>query len=105
MEVPADKVIDLPIPVAIDAIRPKTVADFEARGWLGVMAPAGLAPEIRDKINESLRKAMAAEPFASSMAKLGLQPIGGTADDFGRFIASEYDRWGGVIKTGGIKAD
>lgn len=81
------------------------LADFEARGWLGVMAPAGLAPDIRDKINESLRKAMAAEPFASSMAKLGLQPIGGSADDFGKFIASEYDRWGGVIKTGGIKAD
>ena len=81
------------------------LADFEARGWLGVVAPAGLAPDIRDKINESLRKAMAAEPFASSMAKLGLQPIGGSADDFGKFIASEYGRWGGVIKTGGIKAD
>lgn len=81
------------------------LAGFDVLGWLGVMAPVGLNPVIRDKISEDLKKVLATDAVKQSMAKIGMQPIGGSPDDFGKFIASEYVRWGNVIKTGGIKAE
>jgi tripartite-type tricarboxylate transporter receptor subunit TctC len=78
---------------------------FDVLGWLGVMAPPGLSPALRDKINDDIKKVLAQEPVKQAMARIGMQTVGGSADDFGKYIASEYTRWGGVIKTGGIKAD
>ncbi len=79
--------------------------NFDVLGWLGVMAPAGLPPALRDRINDDLRRVLATDAVKQSMARIGMQTVGGSADDFGRYIASEYARWGDVIKTGGIKAE
>jgi tripartite-type tricarboxylate transporter receptor subunit TctC len=78
---------------------------FDVLGWLGVMAPAGLNPAVRNKINDDLKAVLATEAVQQNMAKIGMQTVGGSPDDFGKYIASEYTRWGNVIKTGGIKAD
>lgn len=78
---------------------------FDVLGWLGVVAPAGLNPAIRNKINDDLKKVLATNAVKQSMAKIGMQTVGGSPDEFGKYIASEYARWGGVIKAGDIKAD
>ncbi|CAN7717797.1 tripartite tricarboxylate transporter substrate binding protein [Variovorax sp. LjRoot175] len=81
------------------------LAGFDVLGWLGVVAPAGLSPAIRNRINDDLKAVLATEAVQQNMAKIGMQTVGGSPDDFGKYIASEYTRWGNVIKTGGIKAD
>ena len=81
------------------------LAGFDVLSWLGVMAPAGLNPALRDKINDDLKKVLATESVRQSMGRIGMQTVGGSADEFGKYIASEYTRWGHVIQTGGIKAD
>lgn len=78
---------------------------FDVLGWLGIVGPKGLNPAIRDKINADLKKALATDAVKEKMAKIGMQPVGGSPDDFGKYIASEYARWGDVIKTGDIKAE
>jgi tripartite-type tricarboxylate transporter receptor subunit TctC len=78
---------------------------FDVLGWLGVMAPAGMSPALRDKINDDIRKVLAQDAVKQGMARIGMQTVGGSADDFGKYIASEYTRWGKVVSTGGIKAD
>ena len=40
-----------------------------------------------------------------TFAKLGLQPVGGSADEFRRYIDSEYKRWGEVVQAAGIKPE
>lgn len=78
---------------------------FDVLGWLGIVGPKGLNPAIRDKINADLKKALATEAVKEKMAKIGMQPVGGSPEDFGKYIASEYARWGDVIKAGDIKAE
>jgi len=78
---------------------------FDVLGWLGIVGPRGLNPGIRDKINADLKKALATDVVKEKMAQIGMQPVGGSPDDFGKYIASEYARWGDVIKTGNIKAE
>ena len=78
---------------------------FHVAGWIGVMAPAGLNPAIRNRINADLKKMLAVDGFGQGMRKLGMLPVGDNADDFTKFIASEYTRWGDLIKASGIKAE
>jgi tripartite-type tricarboxylate transporter receptor subunit TctC len=81
------------------------LAGFDVLGWLGLVGPAGLPVAIRDKVNQDLQKALATEDVKDRLAKIGMQVVGGSPDAFGKFIASEYQRWGDVIKSGGLKAD
>jgi tripartite-type tricarboxylate transporter receptor subunit TctC len=81
------------------------LAGFDVLGWLGIMGPKGLDPAVRDKINDDLKKVLATDAVKQSMSKIGMQTVGGSPEDFGKYIASEYTRWGNVIQAGGIKAD
>jgi len=81
------------------------LAGFDVLGWLGVVGPAGLDPAIRDKINGDLKKVLATDAVKERMTNIGMQAVGGSPDDFGKYIASEYARWGDVIKTGNIRTD
>jgi tripartite-type tricarboxylate transporter receptor subunit TctC len=81
------------------------LSGFDVLGWLGVMAPKGLDPALQRKINDDLKQVLATDTVKQSMAKIGMQVVGGSPEDFGKYIASEYARWGDVIKAGNIKAD
>lgn len=81
------------------------IPDFRVLGWYGIAAPAKLDPAIRDKLNADLGKVLATETVKASMAKIGITPIGGTADDFGRFLIAEYDKFGDIIKKANISIE
>ncbi len=86
-----------------------TVADFvpgyEASAWYGLVAPKGTPAEIVDKLNKAIN-AMLADPAAKArFIDLGASPLPGSADDFGRLVADETDKWGKVIKFAGIKPE
>jgi tripartite-type tricarboxylate transporter receptor subunit TctC len=78
---------------------------FDVLGWLGIVAPKGLDPAIRNKLNADLKKALATDSVKSMMPKLGMIPIGSSADEFGRFIDSELNKFGAVISTGKISVE
>ncbi|MGE0798152.1 MAG: Bug family tripartite tricarboxylate transporter substrate binding protein [Lautropia sp.] len=79
--------------------------EVEVLGWLGLVGPAGLPRALRDQINSAVNRALAMDAIRQSMAKLGMQQIGGSADAFEKFIASEYVRWGDVVRQGEIKGE
>ena len=94
-----------PIVPDVPTLSESGLAGFDVLGWLGVVGPAGLNAGVRDKIHDGLKKALSSESVEQSMVKIGMMPVGGSSDDFGKYIASEFIRWGGVIKTGNIKAE
>lgn len=81
------------------------VAGFEALGWLGIVAPKGLDPVVRDRINADLKAVLGDEGLKSRLEGLGMIVIASTPSEFGRFIDSELDKWGGVIKAAGIQPE
>jgi tripartite-type tricarboxylate transporter receptor subunit TctC len=48
--------------------------------------------------------ALADAAFKAQLAKLGLEPLASTPDEFAKFIAAETEKWGKVIRTAGINA-
>ncbi len=65
------------------------VKDYESRGWLGVMAPAGTPQPIIDKLAGAIHKAVATPAVNKRLIELGLEIKTSTPAEFGAFIASE----------------
>ena len=83
----------------------ESVPGFEAGGWQGVCAPSKTPPEIIDRLNREINAVLADAKLKARLVELGGQPSPGTPADFGRFIASETDKWGKVVREAGLKTD
>ncbi len=76
--------------------------------WHGIYTPKGTAPEINQRLSESLQKALADEGVAKAMADLGTAPS--TAEDatpeaLKAKLEAEIARWQPVIEAAGVYAD
>jgi tripartite-type tricarboxylate transporter receptor subunit TctC len=81
------------------------VAGYEAYVWDGIGAPRNTPAEIIDKLNKATNVSLADPSMKARLANLGAEPMIMTADEFGKFIAEETDKWAKVIKLAGIKPE
>jgi tripartite-type tricarboxylate transporter receptor subunit TctC len=79
--------------------------NFEISVWYGILAPAGVPRDIINRLNAELNKAIATPDLKEKFAANGVDPLGGTPEQFGSYIRSESVRFGKVIKDAGIKAE
>jgi len=73
--------------------------------WYGLLAPAGTPKQIIAKLNAEANRAFALQEVKDRMAAVGMQPAGGTPEEFGKFIGEELAKWGPIVKAAGVKAD
>jgi len=81
------------------------VPGYEAVIWLGIMAPAGTPKPIVDKLNAEIQKVLAQPDVKEAWAKQGAVPMQMTADEFGKFLAQDIEKWAKVVKVSGAKVD
>jgi tripartite-type tricarboxylate transporter receptor subunit TctC len=76
---------------------------FETGLWFGLMAPAGMAPDIVDKLNRAGNDALKNDEVEKALAPQGLDLVGGSPSDFARFLDTEMKRWATVAEAAGLK--
>lgn len=59
----------------------------------GVWAPAGTPPAVIERLNRELNTIQRAPPFLERLKFAGVEPLGGSADDYGRAIRAELELW------------
>jgi tripartite-type tricarboxylate transporter receptor subunit TctC len=78
---------------------------YEALASEGIGAPANTPPEIIDKLNKEVNAGLADTQLKARIADLGAAPFMGSPGGFGKFIATETEKWGKVIRAAGIKPE
>ncbi|MCM2327977.1 MAG: tripartite tricarboxylate transporter substrate binding protein [Lysobacter sp.] len=78
---------------------------FEAVAWQGIAVPAATPPAIVKRLNEAFMKAHEAPGMKEKLVAAGLTPVGGTPEEFGRYIRSEIAKWSKVAKDIGATVD
>ena len=73
--------------------------------WVGVMAPAGTAPDILQRLNNALNATIDSPAVRDALLKVNTEPSTMTVDQFKKFVDSEYERWGKTIRDAKIKLD
>lgn len=78
---------------------------YDVGSWWGLVAPAGTTREIIQRA-ESVVVAYLREPSTGArFLELGLEPGELGADAFQRYITSEVEKLGGIVKRAGIQAE
>jgi tripartite-type tricarboxylate transporter receptor subunit TctC len=78
---------------------------FEASVWWGMVAPAATPKEVLTRLSAEMLKALADPGVREKLNNVGATVEPQDAAEFGRFLKVEIDKWSGVIKGAGIKAD
>jgi tripartite-type tricarboxylate transporter receptor subunit TctC len=81
------------------------VSGFNAVGWNGIFAPAGTPDDIVQKINTAVNDALALPEIKDRIIKDGSIPVGGTPDEFRKFVESEVASWGDVARKANVVLD
>lgn len=79
--------------------------DFDVSSWFGMAAPAGTPRDIVLRLSAEFTRILASPELRSTFASQGLEPVGGTPEQFAADIASELRRWTPVVKALGIKLE
>jgi len=77
---------------------------FETGLWFGLLGPAGTPKEIVDKLARVANEALQADEVAKALAPQGIDLVGGSPEDFARYLASEMKRWATVAQAAGLKS-
>jgi len=83
----------------------ETLPDYDAVSWAGIGAPAGTPPEIIDKLNKETNAALADPALKGKLAEFGAIVMTGSPADFQKFIATEIEKWGKVVKFANLKPE
>jgi tripartite-type tricarboxylate transporter receptor subunit TctC len=78
--------------------------NFEADQWYGVVAPKGTPPEIVNKLNAQINRALQSPELKSRLNNEGAVAMPSTPDVFGALIKTEIERWKPVISSGRVTA-
>ena len=94
-----------PVLPDVPTLQESGMAGFEVGAWQGVVMPAKTPPEIVNKLNAEIMKALKNPAVLEKLAAQGAQPLGSTPEQYGAYLRSEIQRWGEVAKATGAKLD
>ena len=78
---------------------------FEAEGWIGVFVPAGTPKDIVKKLDDELSRIIKSPEGAEKIKAVSLVPVGEGAEAFAAVLRKDFERWGKVSNTAGVKAE
>ena len=78
---------------------------FEAQAWYGVFAPAATPREIVLRFSEAIDRVLKTPEMRQIYAPSGLEPAGGTPQQFSTRVVTDLQKWAKVAKASGAKVD
>jgi len=78
---------------------------YEVSTWTGFCAPAGTPREVVDKLNDDIRKALAAPETRQQLLEAGVEPVSAPSDVFAQRIAAEVVKFTRIANAANITAE
>ena len=79
--------------------------DYVTGTWFGLLAPARTPPEIIALLNREVLAALRGDAVRARIAEQGADVMGGSPEDFARFLQQEIERLSAVIRRANIQLD
>jgi len=75
----------------------ETIPGFESVTWFGVYGPKGLPAELVQRVNTALNQALQEADVKDRLARLGIEPVGGTPQQFAAMLEKDRAKWRKII--------
>jgi tripartite-type tricarboxylate transporter receptor subunit TctC len=82
-----------------------TLPGYEARGWNGILAPAGTPPAIINRLHAEIVKVVRSPEFGQQLVSEGAIAIGNTPAEFDAVVRADVRKWATVMKEAGIRPE
>lgn len=79
------------------------MSGFDASIWVGLLAPAGTPKDVVEKLSHAVNEALEAGDVLDAMHKQGYDSLGGSPEEFARFVAADIKKWTGVATAAGLR--
>jgi tripartite-type tricarboxylate transporter receptor subunit TctC len=89
----------------VPTIAESGLSGYDMATWYGLVAPANLPANIRNRLNKELQGILADPNFRDKLIAQGADPMPGTPEQFAAFIKSEIERWRKLIAQSQITID
>jgi len=78
---------------------------FTALQWYGVVGPAGMAPGVVRRLNETLKTVLSAPELKEKMSVEAVEPMYQTPEQFAQYIKQDLARWTKLARDRNIELD
>jgi len=79
------------------------VKNAESALWVAMWGPAGMSPELVNKINGDVRKALADPGVKAKLQSLGNDTLDMSPQEFSKLVRSELQEYSRVLQAAGVK--
>jgi len=79
--------------------------DAEVGAWQALMGPKGMPADVVKLLNHHSNEILKMPDVVARMAAIATAPVGGDSAKLGKLIASDYTRYGKIVKEFGIQVD
>jgi tripartite-type tricarboxylate transporter receptor subunit TctC len=83
----------------------ETVPGYETTTWFGMYGPKGLPADIVQRINAAVNQALQDADVKDRLARLGIEPVGGTPQQFAAYTDADRAKWKKIIQERKLTAD
>ncbi len=79
--------------------------EFVMGNWTGIVAPAGTPKPVVNKLAAEVTRIIRSPEVSKRLIDQGVDPLGGTPEEFGKLIHAEIARFGKAVRESGAKAE
>jgi len=79
--------------------------EFVMGNWTGIVAPAGTPKPVLNKLAAEVTRIIRSPEISKRLIDQGVEPLGGTPEEFGKLIRAETARFGKAVRESGAKAE
>ena len=83
------------VPTLIEA----GIDDYELLGYFGIVAPTGTPSDRVELLNKHFNEALRRDEVRSHLNSKGFITVGGTPEEFSRYIDSETKKWASILQS------
>ena len=79
--------------------------DVEVGLWTAFFAPARTPPAIVARLQKEVARVVRLPDVREGLARLGVDPVGGSSEELGRVLARDIEKWTAVARAANIRND
>jgi tripartite-type tricarboxylate transporter receptor subunit TctC len=81
------------------------VKGFESVSLGGVVAPAGLPPDVSAKLSATIKDIIDSPEMQQKINALGMLPLSSTGKQYEAMVTNDREKYGNLIKAANIKPE
>jgi tripartite-type tricarboxylate transporter receptor subunit TctC len=94
-----------PLAPEIPSLGDMGINDVDGNGWYGALVPAGTPAAVVSRLHAAFAAALQAPEMRERFTAMGVEPVGGSSEEFRAYLLGERKKWADVVKTAKVKVD